>query len=35
MAMPYKTLARMSAERRAEILLDAKDFLKSLKHPLD
>jgi deoxyribodipyrimidine photolyase-related protein len=31
MAMPYKTLSRMSSERRAEILNDAQVFLNSLK----
>jgi deoxyribodipyrimidine photolyase-related protein len=30
MAMPYKTLSRMSSERRAEILNDAQVFLNSL-----
>jgi deoxyribodipyrimidine photolyase-related protein len=33
MAMPYRTLQKMTAERRAEIASDAKAFLDGLAHP--
>ena len=32
MAMPYKTLSRMSEERRAEIQKEAQDFLMTMDH---
>ena len=35
MGMPYRTLARMSAERRQEIIEQARIFLRHMEHRLD